>query len=270
MKWEKLGLGHQSLLEPKLKSLQSDVSDYSFANLYLFRKKHQFEISYPFIRGVTYDGHRYIMPLENQGLFDVLKDAEFLFPIADKDLSLYPEFQKEFKESECDYVFRTEKLRLYPGRKLQKKRNLVHQFKENYSAVVCPLTKDLEKDALDILEKWKKEEESDYLPCLEAIKKLDILHLEGLIFYVENKPIAFLLGEILNPSMFVIHFAKADIAYKGVYQYIYQTFAEQLRAIEFINMEQDLDIPSLSQAKHSYQPDRLIKKWRLTPIEYRV
>ena len=58
---EPLSLKHQSLLEPLFKKLNLEISEYSFANAYLFRQVHDFEVFFDksiFLVGKTRDGLR--------------------------------------------------------------------------------------------------------------------------------------------------------------------------------------------------------------------
>jgi len=87
---EKLGLRHKDLLVPRLKLANAGLSEYTFANLYLFRENHEYEVikdNEVFIRGRSYDGHTYLMPtadaraLDFGRLRDMMKSVDFLFPI---------------------------------------------------------------------------------------------------------------------------------------------------------------------------------------------
>jgi hypothetical protein len=92
------------------------------------------------------------------------------------------------------------------------------------------------------------------------------LQLCGGIFYIDGRPVAYCLGEVLaQGKCFVIHFEKAVAVerYKGIYQYINQAFASILpEKYETVNREQDLGILSLRQAKESYNPLGFVKKYR--------
>ncbi len=276
---EALTLSHKTLLEPLIKKCSLGLSEYSFANLYLFRSKHAYQVvridgSKVGIQGVSYDGMKYFMPLfipENiQTVFQVASQDCF-FPIPEKWLLLFSKeyFVVTYKEDDSDYLYEKEKLSTYPGRHLSKKRNLVHQFLDNYAHTSMPLSVTTTDKALEALEIWEKNsgnEESDFNECSEAIKLYETLGLEGVIYYIDNRPAGLLLGEGLTHDTFVIHFAKADIQYKGIYQFMYQDFAKNyLGNYAYVNMEQDLGEKTLRQTKHSYQPEYLYKKYRVFP-----
>jgi hypothetical protein len=62
--------------------------------------------------------------------------------------------------------------------------------------------------------------------------------------------------------MFTIHFEKAIDAYKGIYQFINQSFAAALPGYyTHINREQDLGDPGLRQAKMTYRPCGFVEKY---------
>ncbi len=98
------------------------------------------------------------------------------------------------------------------------------------------------------------------------LEDLEFLQLCGSVFYVNDEPAAYSLGEELALGrMWVTHFEKAVARdqYKGIYQYINQAFVSTLpEKYELINREQDLGDPGLRQAKESYKPVGFVKKYR--------
>ena len=117
-----------------------------------------------------------------------------------------------------------------------------------------------------MLEQWRAERESpgDYEATREALETCEALQLCGGIYYTENKPVAFSLGEeLMQGKSFVIHFEKAVTGYKGLWQFINQAFASILpNTYETINREQDLGDEGLRSAKMSYKPIDVIRKYR--------
>lgn len=281
---EELALKHKALLEAQFRSSTVALSEYSFASVYLFRDVHKYQIVMTkdiYIKGVTYDGFSHLMPTSQKALQlleprdELLQGIDFIFPIPEEwqqtlDLKLW---EVSHNDADSDYLFDTKTLSHYSGRHLSKKRNLVSQFTEHYQAEEKAFGKEHTQDALRLLDMWRlnpahaSDEQSDVKACQEAIEHFEALQLEGKIYYVGAQAVGFMIGEGLSPEVFVIHFAKADISYKGIYQYMYQVFCQGLEdRFTYINMEQDMGRPELRQAKHSYQPTRLLKKLRLKPI----
>ncbi len=277
---EKLGLHHKDILAPRLKRAGAGLSEYTFANLFLFRKNHEYEVITDrdiYIRGMTYDGHRYLMPtadvysLDPALLKELMATVDFLFPVPEAWLRYFgnDEYVIEFKEGDKDYVYTVEKMSTYKGRRLHKKRNLLKQFLQLYRHEALPLTHDRIDEARFILRDWQETThmnaaDTDFAPCLEALDHYDELVLCGGIYYADEEPAGFVLGEEVNDEAFVLHFAKARIKFKGIYQYMFNNFAQILPPkYTYLNLEQDLDKENLRVFKSSYVPDLLLRKARI-------
>lgn len=282
---EELSLKHKEQLASSLKDVNTELSEYSFSNLYLFRKAHSYrflttEIN-SYITGITYDGKKYLMPTNDllklddkqlEELYHLMQSHEMIFPIPEAWLHLFP---NEFYKQECvsgdsDYIFLTEKIATYSGKKLHNKKNLMNQFQNNYLIDIKEITSENINEALFILDQWQKQSElpnndTDYNSCLEAINLISELNLCGRVFYADNKPAGFILGEALNQRIYAIHFAKGLTIYKGIYQYMFSKCAEFLAdRYYYFNMEQDMGNPFLRQSKSSYHPDWLTCKYRIS------
>ncbi len=277
---EKLGLQHKDILRPLLSEAKAGLSEYTFANLYLFRANHEYEVitdKHIFIRGRSYDGKTYLMPTRDVRTMDIggydalLKTVDFLFPIPEAWLSVFPpaRFETTFRDGDRDYVYTVEKMSTYKGRSLHKKRNLLSQFQKLYTHDARPLTNDLLDQARGILEDWQESSntdtsDTDYAACREALGRYEELVLCGGIYYADGEPAGFVLGEEVHDDTFVLHFAKARVKYKGVYQYMFNNFARILPPkYRYLNLEQDLDKENLRVFKASYQPDLMLRKARV-------
>lgn len=278
---ERLDLKHRDLLSPLLKKMDTRIAEYSFANLYLFRNTHNYEVitdRFVFIKGKSYDGKTYVMPtvdLRAIGLeyvSDILKDVDFIFPVDEKWLKFFhsERFFFEYDDGDTDYLYYIEKMQTFAGKKLHGKRNLLHQFLRSYGCEPVPLYgSDRIKEAIEILEKWQEDTgqskyETDFNACLEALKLYDELVICGFIYYVDKRPAGFIIGEEIGVDTFALHFAKGLVQYKGIYQFMFNNFSKILPdKYRFINFEQDLGIENLRMSKMSYEPDIFLKKYRV-------
>lgn len=280
MRIEPLGLHHKDVLQPLLRAITAPVSEYCFANLYLFHESHGYEVLSDgdiFIRGRTYDGINYLMPtrpadqLDQTRLKEHLQGGELLFPIPEEWLNAFDpgRYEVSFHEGDADYLYTVEKMSTLAGRKLHKKHNLLKQFVESYRHEAMPLIADRLDDARLVLDAWHAEtgarrEETDYRPCREALDRYEELVLCGGITYADGEPAGFVLGEEVNDETYVLHFAKALTKFKGVYQFMFNNFAKILPPkYKYLNLEQDLDKENLRVFKSSYVPDALVKKARV-------
>jgi uncharacterized protein len=278
---EKLDLLHKDILVPRLKAVHISLSEYSFANLYLFRRNHDYKVITDrevFVKGISYDGRTYLMPtvdvrtLDPPYLKGLMTDVDFLFPIPEAWLTAFDErsFEIAFIGGDADYLYTVAKMSTLGGRKLHKKRNLLKQFLEGYAHDALPLTNDKLDEARFILEDWVKTssmnpDDTDYGPCREALERYEELVLCGGIYYAEGEPAGFVLGEELGADTFVLHFAKARTKFKGIYQYMFNTFAKILPPkYKYLNLEQDLDQENLRVFKGSYAPDAMLRKARVS------
>ncbi|MBI5640097.1 MAG: DUF2156 domain-containing protein [Nitrospirae bacterium] len=278
---EKLSFSHRDLLYERLKKIDTQISEYSFPNLFLFRRAHNYEVISDreiFIRGIAYDGHTYLMPtveakdIDPLLLKEMMGTVDFLFPVPESWLSVFPEDKFEFSHTkgEMDYIYTVGKMSTYPGRHLHRKRNLLKHFTSSYEHRAVPLTREHIENAIFILKEWQEETgqgelKSDYGPCLEALGMSEELLLCGGIYYADDEPAGFILGEELNEETFVLHFAKARKKFRGIYQYIFSNFARILPPkYRYLNLEQDLDNEALRIAKASYKPDLMLRKMRVS------
>lgn len=278
---EPLSLIHQDLLESKFHELNLPLSEYSFANLYLFRAEHCYEVvtidEEVFIRGVTRDNVPFIMltspPLHYSSHIlraTLLQHADILYPIPENWLVFFEHdmVQASFKEEDSDYLYSLKKLAYFPGRHLSKKRNLVKQLQTQHQIHAADLI-DQTGQAAQILENWRQEHaddssEADYEACSEAIQNYKQLRLNGRIVYIDGDPAGFTIGEPISNDCYVVHFCKGLRSIKGLYQYLYQDLALSVEnSYTWINLEQDLGLPAIRDSKHSYLPDRYLVKWRL-------
>ncbi|QEN09215.1 DUF2156 domain-containing protein [Oceanispirochaeta crateris] len=152
---------------------------------------------------------------------------------------------------------------------MHKKRNLLKQYQNLYQPHVEELSDDNTKGPLALLESWQEVStqemgDSDYFQCREALEKRTQFNLKGAVFYADCEPAGFMIGEAVSPDVFAIHFAKGDVKYKGIYQFMFNRYAEHFcRGFKEINLEQDMGIEGLRKTKRSYLPDRMGLKNRV-------
>lgn len=290
MKREPLSLSHGREIGEQLDAMGMHLSEFSFPNLFLFRDTHQYELiridaDKFLISGVTYDKKRYLMPMTNPekpgkcSLKDLkallaTREWDFIFPVPEEWLGCFNKhkYRHEFNRDDSDYLYYTEKFKTYPGKKMHKKRNLLNQFLRNSEILVTLITDDVLDEAKNILALWQETSPqemstSDHHQCLEALDMRNELNLTGFIVFVGNKPAGFLLGEPLNDETYTIHFAKADISFKGVYQFLFSHFAAHYCPnYLYMNQEQDMGNEGLRKTKISYRPDLMAHKYRVSLI----
>ena len=273
-----LTLDLRPVLHELLRLLPDGVSEFTFANLYLFRERHNYRLSrLPeglFIILGNDDGRPFfLLPFglpEPVTLAQLFYDHQRMKCVTDSQKAILEQLGYTLIEDidNFDYLYLRTDLAELPGRKFHKKRNLIKGFINNHDYTAKPLLDEHIPAALEILERWRDENGApgDYTAAREALEKSWELQLCGGIYFVDDRPAGYTLGEELaNSTSFVIHFEKAVIEYKGIYQFINQTFASILPDFyQTINREQDLGDPGLRQAKHSYKPSSYVVKYQAT------
>lgn len=266
------------LLHPLFQTLTDGISEFAFANIYLFREVHNYRISKLdenlfVILGRDKDKPFFMLPfgLPEKSMLEVLfQNHSSMKAATQNQLKTLEELGYSSIEDRdnFDYIYSREELVELAGRKYHKKKNLVNAFINNYNYEGKPLLEEYITEAIQILEAWRAGRDSpgDYKANKEALEKSEALQLCGGIYYVEGEPAAFTLGEELGGGeSFVIHFEKALGKFKGIYQFVSQCFASILpEKYKYINREQDLGDPGLRQAKQSYRPMGFVKKFRVT------
>ena len=174
-----------------------------------------------------------------------------------------------------DYVYLREDLVNLAGNKYRSKRNHINQLLRTYSYQYSDLAPDHIQDCIELQEKWcilrRCEDDMNLLGEWDAVKEIlssyESLDVQGGVVTIENKVMAFTIGQMLNDDTAVVHIEKADPEIPGLYPVINQQFCENnWKDVRFINREQDLGMPGLREAKLSYYPDHMVKKFRITLI----
>jgi hypothetical protein len=190
----------------------------------------------------------------------------------DKTIGLDEYFEIINDEDWNDYVYLTDKLINLSGKKLAKKKNLISQFKREYPDYhIKSIDESDFKEILDFSYKWKEiqNREDDYLDiefiAIEnIIKNWRYLPAEGIKIYVNNKIVSYAIFSPQTEDMYTVHFEKFNPMIKGSAQLVNQETALYLKdKAKYINREQDIGDLGIRQAKRSYQPEKMVKYYRL-------
>jgi len=262
--------------------------EYSFANLYSWKDVHQRS-------WCRYHDRLLILDITNDNLFlpagadlsagglaylsgelrklDLSGDVTM---VPQAYLERHPDLEKYYRiekqRDAADYIYNVENLTALRGRKLQKKKNLIAQFRRacpDYTVVpiVDGLKTDCRRLAQELLARNLKISRSireEHTALGRALANFEETGFEGLALVAGGRLAAFSAFSRLNDDMYDIHFEKADPAFKGAAQVInYETAAYLAPRCQFVNREQDLGIEGLRQAKRSYAPERIETPYKL-------
>jgi hypothetical protein len=276
--FSEIDLSMRSTLQPVLKLYNEGISEFTFNGIYLFRNLHAYQISLLDPETIVITGNDngrifFMLPAKIppksilDELFPAYKEIKAVSESKAKHLLEQGYTLREDRDS-FDYLYLRSDLAKLPGKKYHKKRNHVTAFINSYSYEGVPFMPEYKKDALAILDAWRETSnvEGDYHSAKEALELYEKLDMCGVLYFVEGKPAAFILGEeLVKCTSYVIHFEKAIISYRGIYQFLNKSFSALLpEKYKYINREQDLGDEGLRQSKLSYRPCGFVKKYRVT------
>lgn len=174
-----------------------------------------------------------------------------------------------------DYLYSSQSLSTLVGHRYNKKRNRVNKFMRDYPAyeyhsLGCG---DIPAVRTFFVERYCRQtsygemaryENSKVLDVLDHFEVLSRLGFSGGYITVDGSVVAFTIGEVLNDTLYV-HIEKALYDYAGSYEAINQFYARSccMRHPEvlYINREDDAGDAGLREAKLSYNPLAVVKKY---------
>jgi hypothetical protein len=278
-----LTLADRELFTELFHDLKPLASEFTFAGLYLFRTAHRYRLGMVgdsvVVLGSGYDGVDYALPPLGgnvaAALRWLLEGGIGIYGADERFVSLYCGGESvdivEDRDN-WDYLYLRHELAELPGNRFHKKKNRVNYFRARHDCRVELLGPGHGDGCLALLDEWGRVRggggNRSLLPELaanaEAIRLQGELGLQGVVAIVDGAVKAFALGEKLNDTTSVCHFEKADPFMEGLSQLIDQEFNRRLfTECEFVNREQDLGESGLRNAKLSYQPVEMVKKYRL-------
>ena len=286
-------LSDKEYLDEAFRAFQPEISELTFTNLFMFRHVHDYQLSERrgsiIIFAKSYSDEPYFMPpiggadipLTLEDLLEFLRKAgekpviELVCKgFIDKYIAGNDKYSFELDEDDSDYLYKTRDLVELAGRKYHDKKNLLNRFVRTYRHEYRTLTDDMVPDAKDLVHRWCQEKCSCDIPStfgeteatLLALDYFDQLSIKGGAVFVDGKLEAIALGEELNEDTAVVHVEKANSEYAGLYQYISSRFlAHEFPHFKYVNREQDLGEPNLRKSKQSYNPVRMIEKYKIWP-----
>lgn len=172
-----------------------------------------------------------------------------------------------------DYILSVEKLSTMQG--LYSKKNKVKLFQKNYKykvAVEDLNQKSVQEKVMEFSKNWFRTHnkpatvnKNELLAIEKILKHSKELNAQVICVYVNNELIGFSIFEIFNKDYAIHGFQKANRDYKGIYEFIYHQMANYLKKQNclYLNIEQDLGLEGLRQAKLGYNP-QFLKKYSIS------
>jgi len=189
------------------------------------------------------------------------------YGLTDNTLALLAKYKTEIKELNftANYIYETEALITFSGKKLQKKRNFLNYYLKNYLVN----TKSYLIQEIPTTEIWnylqKKintpEEFKSYEDLLFSIYDNEKDAFTGLVLKYNDVIIAVTIGYSHN-DIYELFIERADSEYRGVFVYlISENLKKNKIENKYIDRQDDLNLPNLIKSKMSYFPLLTVRRF---------
>ena len=294
LEFHPITLADKEWIDPIVMSENSPSADYNFGNIYLWDETFHQQVARIGDRMIAlyhFEGaYFFSWPIGTGELAPVIDEMRsyakaqgFPFVMLGVTAEHLPLVRELFGENctvtemrdSWDYLYSAEKLDTLSGKHLHGKRNHIHRFEQENDWRFAPLTVADIPACQALLDNWMEscgEDERDgifdeYRAIQRAFANYEALKLSGGVLWVDEKPVAFSIGEITSPDTFDAHFEKAYADINGAYPMINREFVRYIRSIypqvQWINREDDTGRPSLRQSKLTYHPERMVEKYKV-------
>jgi hypothetical protein len=266
-------------------------SDYYFFSLWSFNTENQVSFSFLYgnliVKFQEYSGTGYFYSFLGHARVDdtiaaLLKEAKKnqlpqvlkLVPGPSAFIRNTPYLIKEDADN-FDYIFSVEKLTHLNGKKLHQKKKQLKKFMRSYAyktKFYSLKNMRIHKELFAVLKQWYTQAREasknnvEYTAIQRALRGSRHFDLKAMCVYIDGKLRGFTIFEQVSAEYAMCSFQKADRSYDGIFEFLNQSVAKYLhaRGVRYMNMEQDLGIRGLRQAKRKYDPTYL-KKYIITP-----
>jgi len=203
--------------------------------------------------------------------FNKNKDISRIENIEGEDISFYEKLGFEVKIKSYDYICERSSLVNLQGNKFKSKRACFNYFIKNNKFEYLPFSLRYKENCLKLYNRWKEQRKADNqdpiyrgmlddsFACLKVLlNDYQDLQLVGRIVKIGEDLKAFTFGFKLNPQTLCVLYEITDLSIKGLAQFIFRSFCEELKDYKYINIMDDSGLENLKRVKLSYHPIRLI------------
>ena len=187
-----------------------------------------------------------------------------------------PAMKYDFAEQRgiADYIYSARDLIDLSGKKYHAKRNFINRFELDYGSrcELVPIGSSNFDEVWKFNKAWCEREGCPHeggsivgeaCAIRAALAHYIELGLMGLVLRLDGRIIAYTIGSRLLSNVADVHIEKADDEIPGAYPMINHSFVSQtLSGFEYINREEDMDVPGLRRAKESYHPAILLMRYK--------
>ncbi|MDE6393679.1 MAG: phosphatidylglycerol lysyltransferase domain-containing protein [Muribaculaceae bacterium] len=178
-------------------------------------------------------------------------------------------------ENECatcwkEYLYDIDRFTSFSGRKMEKKRNHLNFFINNYSPFETEIISG--KSVAELIaftiafDASHTDNPLAAYECgqvIEVLRRFDDYPFFGLAIRIDGEVAGYTFGEKSGDTFFV-HVEKGNIDFRGIYQALASGLAREVRSrfpdVRYLNREEDMGDESLRRSKESYHPTLFVNK----------
>lgn len=260
--------------------------DYSIGGIYLwidlFKYKYAYYSDTLFIMGYNIEDPFFYKPIgalsTDEGYETILEYCRDnnIFPriisaeSVSADLDINKLNPRDYKREWMEYVYPIEKFIGFPGKKMEKKRNHLNYFLNNFKDFkIIPLA----EDYYDWIKRFTREFEDLHTSdktftyetneALNVIKNFSRFPFFGFAIKIGDSIVGYTYGEVIGDTLFA-HVEKGDFKVRGIYQALASFLCKYAKnkypGLKYVNREDDMGYEYLRQSKMSYHPSGYILK----------
>ena len=203
--------------------------------------------------------------------FNRNKNISRIENVEEKDAAIYRQSSYCVRDKFCDYLCSRARLSGLRGNKFKSQRAAYNYFSKHNRFEYLPFSLEDKQDCLKLYARWmqvrkavNKDEVYDWMledsskslrTMLDAYKELGVT---GRVVKIDGQIMAFTFGFKLNPDTFCILYEITDLSVKGLAQFVFRTFCQELKNYAYINIMDDSGLKNLKTVKLSYRPVKLV------------
>lgn len=245
-------------------------SDWSAANIYLFRRTYQYvaEDHDDFlVSGKMRDGRSFFLPRPSiaLGLRKLSPDE------ASSKLTIYPMAiatengnVTDHSRDQADYIYDCPTFLTFPGPAFRRERQGMRALVRTHDCVF----RETQPNDLGIIDEWLRKKflsfgDADSIEFREALEYLEALGLDGISAIVDGKLSGVIVFDKSIKGTVIVLFAKTIHRNTYLLHLLYQNLAQRMPPGTKINLCQDLGIHGLRAKKLLLRPSEILPKFTL-------
>ena len=174
-------------------------------------------------------------------------------------------------ETQWDYIYKIADFLNMGGKQNRHKREQYNAFVNNNVFRYEEINENNKNHCMEICESWCERKDCSLCEYTcekniikEIIDNLEDYPVKGGIIYVEEKPSAFFIGEVLGDTLMGYHQKTTQPLIKGLGTAIYiQVLENSFSDMKYFNIGPDLGIEGLRQFKRMFKPFSLVEKYSM-------